>query len=273
MKSNKQFIFFSVIFISLYVGLSLLADFGGDILAKYISHTMDHWRDSRGSYMTARFVLWDVLIEIGLFTIVVGYVSRNPLSFVQFNAFYKHENEHFFFVFIRVLWVSLATSFVLMLVLGMIQGFFDGLPQFLLWQYYPEHLREGFGIVDGISPVENKISPSGVVSTWGIIYGTKLPYVTSYQLFDYHFGFLKAFNFSLLFVLFLRIGIFTTLFRDLLESINLKVSSTKVVVALSLIFLFFSTDFTQLFSYQRVKPTPKPIEELYRELNPNSNNQ
>ncbi len=273
MKSNKLFILFSLIFISLYIGCSILADFGGDILAKYISDTIDHWRDSRGSYFMARIVLWDILIQIGLFVVVIGYTSRNPWVFVQFNVFYKHENEHFFFVFTRVVWACLMTTLVLTLVLGMIQGFLDGLPQFLVWQYYPEHLLKGSGIINGYSPVENKISPSGLVSTWGMVYGTKLSYVTSYQLFDYHFGFLKSFNFSLLLILFLRIGIFTTLFRELLETIKLKVSTTKVVMALSLVFLFFSIDFSQLVNYQRVKPTPKPLEELYRELNPNSNNQ
>jgi hypothetical protein len=171
-----------------------------------------------------RFVLWDVIIDLGLFTIIGTSFAKYPKAFSVFNGFKQEADKSSWRPFLRVIRNCILTSFVLILLFGIIQGF-------LFWL------------------------PHNAVGIYLTLYHPDIDLVRHYHpqiAYDYFGLGLKLINFSLVFVFLFRIGIIIKIIQELLRSNNRSKPVNSLLIFIALIpFIFCAARFSQPRQYQK----------------------
>lgn len=265
--TSKSFLFkersFLLTFLVMYIGYTIIADYGANILGVKIDQmTSDLVRSGTLGFVVNRILLWEIIIQIGFFGIIVGAFARFPHLFFKFNGYEKYEGENPWIIIFRAIGACIVTSFVLMLLFGMIQGFAPGVysPDYLL-RIFLNYKFDEATILNG--------NPASSQWIRDELYDPNKLFVTSHQVFDYYLGWTRAINFSLIFLFIIRIGIFTTLIGEFLETTKFgKVNSAKIVLVLLVIISSICINWKKLSEYQRPKLQPKTIENLVKEILP-----
>lgn len=216
---------FLVLCLAFYIASIFLVDYFGDSLAFQIREAAENFfnRD-KGFHVVKRFFLWDVAVEIGFFTIVCTAFARYPRSFFFFNGFDSPGRESSNLLFLKVLRNCFLTSLVLIILLGIIQGFLFWMPKYAVGIYL-ELTHPELGLQ-----------------------GHKQPQ------YEYLGHGLKLINFSLIFVALIRIRIFTTLAHSIFfAGKRSKPIHSFIIFFATFLLIFCAARFSQPQKYQLVE--------------------
>ena len=228
---SKIFLLCSLI---IFIGFTLLADYLSDFIAsgvKYIVVNSFNFQQLGFVRVFSRSILSEIIVNLGILTIIVLIFFKSPQAFFLVNFSKQDDAESMWWVFFRVTKNFLLTSIVLMFLVGNLQGLFWWLPKFLFGFYaqplHPEYIMDF---------TEHK------PSEWDYIWkNDKRTHVTIDQIFKMYFPWVSSINFSLIFLLLIRVGIFIKIikvfFRKSLNSFALFLALLPFIFLASKIFI------------------------------------
>ena len=218
---------FLLSFLVIFIVFTLLADYLSDFIAsgvKYITINSFNFRELGFVRGFSRSFLSEIIIDLGLFTIIGLSFFKCPKAFFFVNLSKQDGSESMWWVFFRVVRNCLLTSIVLMFFVALLQGLFWWLPQLLFGFYaqphHPEYIMD-FAVHEP--------------SQWDHLFkNNKRIHITFDAVFKMYFPWVSSINFSLIFLLLVRIGIFITIIKTFFrKSIN------SFVIFLALLPLIF----------------------------------
>ena len=232
----------------IFVCFTLFSDYLSDFIAygvKYITINSFNFRELGFIRGFSRSFLSEIIIDLGLFTIIGLSFFKYPKAFFSVNFSKQDDSESMWWVFFRVFRNCLLTSIVLMFFVAILQGLLWWLPQFLFGFYAQPHHPEYIMDFTAHEP-----------SQWDHLFkNNKKVHVTFDQVFKMYFPWIASINFSLILLLLVRIGIFVTIIKTFFRrSLN---SFIIFLVLLPIIFfaskIFISEEQIQDLSNQEIE--------------------
>jgi hypothetical protein len=222
----------------IYITSIFLVDYFADSLAfEMRGVVMNFFNGNKDAFAVKRFLLWDIGVELGFFTIVCTAFVKYPRAFFFFND--PSSKESLSKSLALVLRNCVLTSLVLILFFALFQGLLFWIPRYAVGIYVELSHPE---IWKNISDKEPQ--------------------------YDYFGHWLKLINFSLIFILFIRAKILTTLVqRAMISAGRTKLHPALIFAVLFSLLLCIST-LIQFRQYQEANEVGLKTEKSEEEILP-----
>lgn len=242
--SPKSYLILCVI---IYTSSIFLVDHFADSLAfEMRSVVMNFFSGNKDSFAIKRFLLWDVGVELGFFTIVCTAFVKYPRAFFFFND--PSSKESLSKSLVLVIRNCVLTSLVLILFFALFQGLLFWVPRYAAMMYVELSHPEIWKNISDKQPQ-----------------------------YDYFGHWLKLINFSLIFIFFIRAKILTTLAQKVLISSGRTKLHPVLIFAVLFSLLFCVSTLIEFQQYKEgnevglktEKIDEKPLPAKNQDLEPN----